>query len=103
LLALLTLRGVPNRGYGDTTAPVLINDNIRGAADDQFAIPGLGSGASQAGMISQGFYDRDDAHCQALGSVRLVQREVGANFSKAGSSQWRPNTLPPQRLVVMAL
>src|SRR6266436_216828 len=84
---------MPDGGYRDTPAAKLVEENIRGAADDQFAIAGLGPGATQMRMCSQHFHNRDDARCHAFGSVGFVQRNVGANLPETGSSQGRPDNL----------
>jgi hypothetical protein len=48
---MFSLSGVPNGGYGDTSASELINNDIRRAAHDQLAKTCVGSGATQVRMI----------------------------------------------------
>ncbi len=92
-LRLLSLRAVPNRLYCDTPATEFIKDNVRSAADDQFAKARLGSCATQVRMISQRLHNRDDARCQAFRSIRFIQSDVCANLPQTSSSQGRPDNL----------
>jgi hypothetical protein len=60
-LQLFPLRSMPDGTDDDPPATHTIENNVRSAADDQFADSQLGPGAAQAGMVSEGLNHGDDS------------------------------------------
>lgn len=79
---LFPLRSVPDSTDNHVPVTHAIENNVRSAADDQFADSRLSSGAAQARMVSESFNHSDDSCGQSLGCIRLVQRNISANLLK---------------------
>lgn len=82
VLQLFPLRSVPNSTDNHPPVTHTIENNVRSATDDQFADSRLSSGAAQARMVSESFNHSNDSCGQPLGCIRLVQRNISANFLK---------------------
>lgn len=87
----LPLRSVPNRTNNHSLTTHTIENNIRSAADNQFADSGLSPGASQARMVSESLNHGNDSRGQPLGCVWFIQRHVSPNFLKPRERQRRPD------------
>jgi len=63
---------VPDGADDDALAAHSVENDIRSAANDQFANSGFASGATQGGVVSQNFNYGNNPGSQSLRRLRLV-------------------------------
>lgn len=90
---LLLLCSMPDRQDGDPRAMNSVKNDVRRAANNQFAKPGFRACAAQVGIVSQSFDNGNDSSRETSCGIRLIQRHVSSNLLQPSASQRRPNNL----------
>lgn len=80
-------------GDEDLFAAKAVEDDVRGASDDELAEVRLTGGATEGRVEAMSFDKGDDAGGEALGGAGIIERNVGANLAQACSGDRRPNNL----------
>ena len=78
-------------GDEDLAATEAVKDDVRSAADDEFAEVGLACWVAQMRLQLEGLHECNDARGEAFGGCGVIEGDVGADFAKASERQGRPD------------